>query len=306
MRSERCPRLVSFLSSGIEPGTATATALRKIRITNVVTLAFAVLAIPFLGLVWHRGDGLLSLALIAMVLVCLGNVVLLRRLRRPEISGQITIAGAYALSMLGNISRRDVADPSLGWLYLVAMAAILTIGPRGGWIWIGVILASLVGFWLLPPAADVPADAAEESGFRALLHRLAAVLAVGLLTTGAVSLPRRREAGQGAELLAAAGLEIEADKDLLRRMVDLYRSDGAERIATMQRALAEVDAASLARAAHALGGSAAYFAAPRLLVLCREVEELAESRELAACEARLRELVREHRKLLRRLSQRVR
>ena len=206
MNLERYPRLSSLLSSGIEASKVDATFLRRIRLTNVATLTFVVLALPFLRFVGSWGPSapvhaLPDAALPVMVLVCLGNLVLLRRWKNPELSAHITICSAFILVVLATLARRDLGDPSVSWLYLAALAAFLTIGIRGGWIWTAIIIATLVGLWLQgsgPEASETLL--AGEIELRILVNRIAAVLAVAILTTIAVALQGHTEASLGEEI----------------------------------------------------------------------------------------------------------
>ncbi len=208
---ERYSRLDAFLSSGLDRRTVEPTALRRIRITNVLTLALIVLAIPFVGFSVVMGRPLLTLALLVMMAVCAGGLLLVRRRRSPEIAAHVVIAGAYLMLVLANLSRGDLDDPSFGWLYLLALAAILTTGLRGGWSWIAIALLTAVVFWLLPPHVEIPGIAIEaDSTLRTLLHRLAGLLAVGLLMTLAVYLQRRTEKNLEQEIATRKRAEQEA------------------------------------------------------------------------------------------------
>ncbi len=127
------------------------------------------------------GRPLLTFGLLLMMLVCGGNLVLLRRRRSPEIAAHLTLSVAFIMMILANLSQGNLDDPSFGWLYLLPLAAILTTGLRGGWLWIAVAMLTAIGFWLLPPHVEIPGIAiVADSGLRTLFHRLAGPLAVGL------------------------------------------------------------------------------------------------------------------------------
>ena len=114
--------------------------------------------------------------------------------------------------------------------------------------------------------------------------------------------PRARLPVLDPEPLAAARESgRKTGNDLAGQMIELFRHDGPERVTCMRRALADKDARALAKAAHALGGSAAYMGARALAKLCRELEEMAELEDLVGCEAALRELEDEHRRVIREL-----
>ncbi|MEM7349780.1 MAG: ATP-binding protein [Acidobacteriota bacterium] len=221
MKIERYPRLASFLSSGIDARTAEATFLQRVRITNVCTSTFIVLAIPFLVLAIVRGELRLAATLLAAVLIAGGNIALLRRLHRPRLSANITISCAYAMLILASFPRWDLTDPSLGWLYLIALASVLTVGLRAGWIWIVIILLTLVTSWHFTPPVDTqPAGMqsvdtvaqtwVETDPLQDLLHRIAAVLAVGFLTTVAVGFQRQTASSLEEEVAVRKRAEQEA------------------------------------------------------------------------------------------------
>ena len=88
-------------------------------------------------------------------------------------------------------------------------------------------------------------------------------------------------------------------------MIEIFEREGPERLGAMRRALAENDHRAMARAAHALGGSAAYLGASALAKLCRELEEMAELEDLGGCRAGLETLEEEHRRVLSALGERA-
>ena len=206
----RYPRLDAFLSSELDTRATEPTTLRRVRITNALTLTLIVLSLPFAGLSLVMGGSLLTRALLVMVLIGIGSSLLLRRLQAPEISAHITITAAYGMLVLANLSKGNLEDPSFGWLYLLPLAAILTTGLRGGWLWIGIALLTAVGFWLLPSGIDFPSFALEGDNLQALLHRLAGPLAIGLLMTLAVSLQRQTEQNLEKEIVTRKRAEQEA------------------------------------------------------------------------------------------------
>lgn len=208
---ERYPRLDAFLRSGIDNRTAEPTALRRVRITNVLTLTLIVMTVPFVGLSVAMERPLVTLSLLMTVLVCGGSLLLLRRRRSPEVAAHLVITTAFVMLILPNLSRGDLGDPSFGWLYLLPLAAILTTGLRGGWLWIAISLLTVIGFWLVPPQVEIPGLAiAADSGLRTLLHRLIGPAAVGLLMTLAVSLQRQTEKHLEQEIATRKRAEQEA------------------------------------------------------------------------------------------------
>ncbi len=196
------PFLDAFLSSGIAPSDAEPQLLRQIRITNVMNVALCVLAIPFVALNWSVGRIFISFALCVATLLCVGNILFLRRSRAPALAAHIAILAAYAMLVLGNLSSRNLSDPSFGWLYIVALAAMLTTGLRGGWYWIAVFLLTTLGFWAFSPGPELnPTLLAPASSIQSLVHRITGILAVAVLTTIAVFFQRQTETSLEAEIV---------------------------------------------------------------------------------------------------------
>lgn len=73
-----------------------------------------------------------------------------------------------------------------------------------------------------------------------------------------------------------------AGPDLFDELVGIFETEGPERVAQVERSLAERDAASLARDAHGLRSTAGTMGASRLHWLATRVEELAKAGDLAA------------------------
>ena len=208
---ERFPRLNAFLSSGIESRPGGSVKLRRVRITNVLTLTLIVLTVPFVGLSVIMGQWRLTSAMLLMMLVCACGLVLLRYRQVSEISAHIIISMAFFMLVWANLPRGRLDDPSFGWLYLMPLAAILTTGVRGGWAWIVISMLTAIGFWFLAPGLETSGVFLEtDFGLRVLFHRLAGPLAVGLLMTLAVSLQRQTEKNLETEIAIRKHAEEEA------------------------------------------------------------------------------------------------
>ena len=83
--------------------------------------------------------------------------------------------------------------PNFSWLYVVPMAAAVMLDLRGAWIWLGITLAAVVGFWLLPEFGITLESAVPQHLERgqALFSRVSAILALGLVATAFVIFNRR-------------------------------------------------------------------------------------------------------------------
>ncbi|MEM7584030.1 MAG: ATP-binding protein [Acidobacteriota bacterium] len=135
----------------------------------------------------------------------------MRRSRAPELSTHIVILSAYSLLVLGNLTGTGLGGPSFGWIYVIVLAGILTTGRRFGWYWIVVGLLTAVGFWAFGPEPTLPAALpASGNDINSLVHRIAGILAVGLITTVAVSHQRQTAANLEAEIEIRKRAEREA------------------------------------------------------------------------------------------------
>ncbi len=180
---ERHPRLASFLSSGLDPATTDRGVLRRVRILNAGTLAMCALGIPFVFRYLGLGAPRLAAALVATILVCAANLWLLRRTHNPGLAGHVATAAVFALLVISNLTSGGFYDPNFAWLYVVPLIASVAIDQRAAWIWIGVLLATTLVFWLLPSWGVVVPDLIlpGEHALQSLFNRLSAILAVGLL-----------------------------------------------------------------------------------------------------------------------------
>ena len=91
------------------------------------------------------------------------------------------------------------------------------------------------------------------------------------------------------ELLQRLG----GDADLARDVVDLFRLDWPTSLARLRAALEAGDAGAVQRAAHSLKGAAGNLSAGPTTAAARDIEHLAEARDLAAAGAELPRLERE-------------
>ena len=89
---------------------------------------------------------------------------------------------------------------------------------------------------------------------------------------------------------AAAAARLGGDRRLLREMLGLFLTESPGMLAAVERALAAGDAGALRRAAHALKGSVANFAAPRPVEAARVLERMGTEGDLAGAGPAFREL----------------
>ncbi|HXH28162.1 MAG TPA: Hpt domain-containing protein, partial [Candidatus Polarisedimenticolia bacterium] len=97
---------------------------------------------------------------------------------------------------------------------------------------------------------------------------------------------------QALETLRA--LEREAGSDVLSNMIGLFLANSPELIRRMRRAIESRDPADLVLAAHSMKSSSGYLGARRLETLCRELEALGTSGDVALAPQRLADVENEY------------
>jgi signal transduction histidine kinase/DNA-binding response OmpR family regulator len=111
----------------------------------------------------------------------------------------------FALALGATAVGGGLAAPTFVWLAMVPLTALVLLGPRDGWIWVGASLAAAAGLWLV--------QAAEGKGLASLpalfAHCLGLLLAAAL-TTLALSLNRRSGAALAREVQRRKQAEQEA------------------------------------------------------------------------------------------------
>lgn len=86
-------------------------------------------------------------------------------------------------------------------------------------------------------------------------------------------------------LKAIAALQRPGKPDLLKRIVELYKSESPVAIASLQRGLDDDDLQAVGNAAHTLKSSSAYVGARLFSERCRELEAAAREQNHPACHA---------------------
>lgn len=86
-------------------------------------------------------------------------------------------------------------------------------------------------------------------------------------------------------LKAIAALQRPGKPDLLRRIVDLYKSESPAALQSIQKGLEEDDLEAVGKAAHGLKSSSAYVGARVFSERCRELEAAAREENHPACHA---------------------
>jgi CheY-like chemotaxis protein len=90
---------------------------------------------------------------------------------------------------------------------------------------------------------------------------------------------------------AVAAARLGGDPRLLRELLDLFLADCPSMVSKIRMAIESSDAEALRRAAHALRGSVANFAATRPVEIARKLEQMGIDGDLSGAQTALRELV---------------
>lgn len=104
--------------------------------------------------------------------------------------------------------------------------------------------------------------------------------------------PAHHDEDLDAEVVATLRLlAAETGPDLLPELAHLFQDEAARHLATMGDALSTGDAASLAKAAHALKGSAATVGARQVAAGCARLERLARAGDMSGTDGLVATLV---------------
>lgn len=72
-------------------------------------------------------------------------------------------------------------------------------------------------------------------------------------------------------------MQEDDEPDIVAELVEIYRKDAPLQIASIRRAIAELDASSLKSSAHTLKSSSANIGASHMVELCAELERIAQT-----------------------------
>ncbi len=177
--------IARLLDAGIDPSRSDPSLLRRIRVISFSLVAMAIfsagLAVEYLRL------GILPLvaALVVAMAVSVGLIFLLRATRRTALCGYLAVSLFYVLVIASNVVSGGFFDANFAWLYAVPLAAALLLDLRACWVWVGVVSATMMGFWLLPGlGVEVPDLIPKEShAVHGLINRVALLLAIAILAT---------------------------------------------------------------------------------------------------------------------------
>ncbi|MBW2267121.1 MAG: GAF domain-containing protein [Deltaproteobacteria bacterium] len=179
--------------------------MRRIRIVGMASLAMCGLGILSIAQHWYLGATSVCVALVLAMAGALLNLELLRRLQRPIFCGHIAVGILTGILVFSNANSGGFYTPGFAWLYVVPFTAVLVIGPRGTWPWLGAVLAITLGFWSAHEVGmELPNMVpAELRPAHALFNRVTTILGLGLVAWSFVSGQRR-----AGRQLARANVEL--------------------------------------------------------------------------------------------------
>ncbi len=206
--------LALLLNGGLDPASADPALLRRIRAINVGTLAVLVLDPLFMVQYWRMGVPVISYALAVTLVACVGNLVLLRRTLDADLAGHVVTVILFTLLVLSNSVSGGFYDPDFAWLYVVPIAAGVAVSLRALWIWLGVVAATALVFWLLPSFGVVVPDLIppESHAVQSLANRLSALAAIGLIASSFISGQRLAE-----KRLRMTNLSLEREVEIRKK-----------------------------------------------------------------------------------------
>lgn len=165
----------------------------RINLIRTTTLIMCAMGVPSFYLYWSLGVHSIAWGIVAAVSFSLVNTWNLERTRNVNRSAHLGVASLYLLLLCDNIVTGGFDRPNFAWLYVVPMVAAVMVELRGAWAWLGVTLATITGFWLLPSfgvflTSSIPPDL--EQG-QALFSRFSAITSLGLVATAFVLINQR-------------------------------------------------------------------------------------------------------------------
>lgn len=165
----------------------------RVNLLRTTTFIMSAMGLPAFHLYWSLGVRSVAWGIVASVSVALVNLWILERTKRVDIASHVGMASIYLLLLFDNLITGGFDRPNFAWLYVLPMVAASILDLRGAWIWLGVTLTTITGFWLLPEFDIflVSAFPPELERGQALFSRITAVTSLGLVATGFILVNRR-------------------------------------------------------------------------------------------------------------------
>jgi predicted signal transduction protein with EAL and GGDEF domain len=183
------------MSAGLDPLGADPALLRRIRTFNLCTLMLIAVAFPLVALTLAVGRPWTTGLAVVLIAASSANMVLLRRTRRPELSGHLSVALLFAFLVGEAASGGGFHHPDLAWLYVVPVVAATLTGARGCVVWVALSALGVLGLWLLALSGvdlSVPRAFADQPILDLASH-VAALVSLGVLSAGFMAAQRQLE-----------------------------------------------------------------------------------------------------------------
>ena len=155
----------------------------RLRMMNAALVGVALICFPFVFRYASLRLYYMAVATTLICGVCVGCGFALRRGLRPEFVANVVLVAVYVTLLLSNITTGGFYDANFGILYVLPLAAALLVNLRVAAIWLAITVLTTVVFWWAPRLGlDIPnVIPPDERQLNALVNRLAALAAVGLL-----------------------------------------------------------------------------------------------------------------------------
>jgi len=230
--------LLSDEAAAVHPAIGQSLALedrmRRIRITQMATLALCAIGVLSLHQYWRLGMRGVCLALVVAMAAGVANLLLLRRTRRDSLCGHLALVILTALLVYINAMSGGFRDPSFIWFFLLPLAAAVLLDLRGAASWLAVTVAITLGLWSLEAQGiSLPNRIPEEMQMaQGLFNRLTALTGLCLVVLSFVVGQRRVE-----RRLAAANAELRRETTHVRLLE--FAAAAANEAATLDEAMFE-------------------------------------------------------------------
>ncbi|MEM9189668.1 MAG: EAL domain-containing protein [Myxococcota bacterium] len=170
--------------------------ISRAQAASMVMAALVVMSVPFCVQYLALEMYTVAVSVAAAALLGIGNIVVLRRTKRLQLTGQVGTALLFFLLLISNLSSGGFHDPNFSWFYVVQVVAAIFLDLRSVVAWSVVVVFTAVGFWALPYlgvelASQIPADSRAS---HALANRISALVAVAAVVALMTFRQRRNEA----------------------------------------------------------------------------------------------------------------
>ncbi len=179
-----------LLAANVARPESSAQAIRTVAASNLAIMAVGLL---FLIQYWRVGATVIFWSLAATLVVVGLNLLLLRLTRRIKLAGYVSVSALFVLLVIAISRSGGFQDPSMAWFLVVPLAAAFLVDLTAMMVFLGLVLAATVVFWLQPPGALPSLVPPEMRSIHGLLNHLAALVSLGVMTTFFVQAQRRAQ-----------------------------------------------------------------------------------------------------------------